>query len=306
MSSLEKTEENKDKNNSNIVRLCGETPPGYWDKKRKEAMDKGIAYYDCDKCGLYVDVCGHVCVGPHNNLCGNSLSLPNTGLPLLAQPQPILQQQQPSNIMIAVPTGMTNDFEWSREFYLKLLMKMCPPNSSLVFENRYGIAQARETLVNTFINSPQVTHLLFFDTDILPIEMHGVMTLINDTLQDQSKYIVSGLYYNSLYSGLNAWINEVALKIDDPLITQSKESVIPVDKVGMGYTIIRKDLFHVLNLEERPLFYYKIHEGNVMESEDFTFFKKLKKYGIRPYIDTRVTAQHIKRCKVLPNGSIQF
>lgn len=216
------------------------------------------------------------------------------------------QQQQPVHLIVAIPTGIQHDFEWSKDFATKFLMRMVPRDSGLIFENRYGIAQAREALVNTFINTPMATHLLFFDSDVLPNEIHGVNTLIQDTLMDPKKYIVSGVYYNSLYSGINAWVNENALKLDDPYFTQSSDPVLPVDKVGMGYTIIRKDLFHILNMEERPLFFYKIMEGNVMESEDFVFFKKLKKYGIRPYVDSRVTAMHIKRCKVGPRGEIQF
>lgn len=216
------------------------------------------------------------------------------------------QQQQPVNLLIAIPTTSTTDIEWSQSFGTKILPRMCPPNSALIFDNRYGIAQTREALVNTFIQNPVATHLLFLDTDILPVEMHGINTLINDTLSDPKKFIVSGAYYNSLYTGLNAWKNETALKMDDPLIANSQDPCIEVDKVGMGYCVIRKDLFQVLVMEDRPLFFYKVLEGNVMKSEDFVFFDKLAKYGIRPYLDTRVTAQHIKRCKVNVNSSINF
>ena len=70
--------------------------------------------------------------------------------------------------------------------------------------------------------------------------------------------------------------------------------------------MIRKDLFKLLVMEDRPLFYYKILEGNVMQSEDFVFFDKLAKYNIKPFIDTRVKATHIKRCKIGHDGSIGF
>jgi hypothetical protein len=235
-------------------------------------------------------------------LCGEVEPIP----PVPVQQVPPPQQQQQVNLIVGIPTGASNDFEWSRDFAVKFIARMCPPNTGLIFENRYGIAQSRESIVNNFMKNPLATHLLFFDSDVLPNEMHGVNTLIADTLSDPKKYIVSGVYYNSLYTGLNAWKNEVALKLTDPIVTQSSDPVIEVDKVGMGYTLIRKDLFQVLVMEERPLFFYKIMEGNVMESEDFVFFDKLKKHGIHPYIDTRVTAQHIKRCKVLPDGGIQF
>lgn len=218
------------------------------------------------------------------------------------EPIPTLPSR-PVSLMVGIPTTGSNDVEFTRDF-AKFVTKMCPPSTALVFESRYGIAQTREVLVNTFLQS-SATHLLFLDTDILPIEVHGVITLLNDTLSDPYKYIVSGIYYNSLYSGLAAWKDERALKYED--IIQNPDPLLEVDKVGMGYCMIRKDLFNLLVMEDRPLFYYKINEGNVMESEDFTFLKRLAaKYNIRPYIDYRVTALHIKRCKVDVRGGVQF
>jgi len=216
--------------------------------------------------------------------------------------------QQPVNLIIGIPTHQSVDIEWSNYYSHNLLPKMVPPNTGVILENRYGVAQSRETIANTFMRNPNATHLLFYDTDIIPNDSHAITTLINDTMLDQSKYIVSGCYYNSLYTGLNAWINEVAINPKDPnsIFNTSPDPLIPVDKIGMGICMIRKDLFRLLVMEERPLFFYKIQEGNVMQSEDFVFFDKLAKYGIRPYIDTRVKCDHIKRCKVGFDGSIKF
>lgn len=212
---------------------------------------------------------------------------------------------KPVQLMVGIPVTPHTDIEWTLNYGSKLLMQMLPPNSFVIPENRYGIGYARESLVNHFISNPSFTHLLFIDTDILPIETHGIKTLIDDTIIDPSKYIVSGIYHNSLYSGINAWKNEIALKYND--IKNNPDPVMEVDKIGMGYCVLKKELFHILNLESRPLFNYKIMEGNIMESEDFTFLKMLgAKYNIHPYIDTRVTAQHIKRCKVNVDGGVNF
>ena len=215
---------------------------------------------------------------------------------------------QPINLIIGIPTGQQQDVEWSSNFALNFIPRQCPPNSGVIFENRYGIAQSREAIVNTFLRNPMATHLLFYDTDILPIDNHAITTLINDTLLRQDTYIVSGCYYNSLYTGLAAWQNDVPLNFKDPnnVVNTSKDPLIQVDKVGMGLCMVRKDLFKLLVMEDRPLFFYKILEGNVMQSEDFVFFDKLTKYGIRPYVDTRVRAQHIKRVKINFDGGIGF
>ena len=104
----------------------------------------------------------------------------------------------PTNLIIGIPTAQQQDAEWSSYFALTFIPRLCPPNSGVIFENRYGIAQSRESIVNTFIKNPVATHLLFYDTDIMPIDTHIITTLINDTLSDPRKYIVSGCYYNSL------------------------------------------------------------------------------------------------------------
>jgi hypothetical protein len=220
------------------------------------------------------------------------------------EPVPVLPPK-PIQLMVGIPVQDKADIEWCLSYGSKLLTQMVPPNTLVLPENRYGIGYSRESIINNFISNSAATHLLFFDTDILPVETHGIKTLLDDTIIDPSKYIVSGIYYNSLYSGLAAWKNEVALKYQD--IKNNADPLLEVDKIGMGYCVIRKELFHILNMEPRPLFNYKIMEGNLMESEDFTFLKMLAaKYGIKPYIDTRVTAQHIKRCKVNIDGGVQF
>ena len=215
---------------------------------------------------------------------------------------------QPTNLIIGIPTAQMQDAEWSSYFALTFIPRLCPQNSGVIFENRYGIAQSRESIVNTFLKNPMATHLLFYDTDIMPIDTHAITTLISDTLSDPRKYIVSGCYYNSLYTGLAAWIKDQPLNFKDPnnIVNTSKDPLIEVDKVGMGLCMVRKDLFKLLVMEDRPLFYYKILEGNVMQSEDFVFFDKISKYGVRPYIDSRVKATHIKRCKINYDGGVGF
>ena len=177
---------------------------------------------------------------------------------------------------------------YCRRYYLPI------PKYSV--ENRYGIAQSREAIINNFMKS-NCTHLLFLDSDIIPIENHGITTLINDTLLDPKVYMVSGCYYNSLYTGLAAWLDGAPLDYKNPnnIINTSKDPVIEVDVTGMGYYVFRRDLFDLIEDMDRPLFFYKVLEGNTMQSEDFYFQKRLSgKYGINPYVDNRVRALHIK------------
>ena len=160
----------------------------------------------------------------------------------------------------------------------------------------YGVAESREFLYDTAIRSvPDLTHLVFLDSDILPAP--NVMKL----LIEDNKPIVSGIYFNSLLTGLNAWKDEKALDMK----TAYPDPVVEVDKVGMGICLMKKQIFDVLKEEPRPLFFYKIDTMNAkMLSEDFVFFEKLKKYGIKPFVDLRAQCLHIKSFPVNPDGSI--
>ena len=178
-------------------------------------------------------------------------------------------------------------------------MQMVPPNSTFMYANRYGVAETREDLINQFLNAPDFTHLLFVDTDVIPMENHAVTTLLNDNLP-----VVSGIYFNSLYTGLAAWITEKPLTWQG--IQGLPNPLIEVDKCGAGFLLMKRDVFKLLVSEERPWFYYKMSGGDMMSEDFYFFYSKLLKVGIKPFIDTRVRCQHLKTCLVNPDGQIAF
>src|SRR5688500_14265377 len=116
-------------------------------------------------------------------------------------PQPIPQlppiNGKPVNLAIGIPAKSEIDFRWAFAFSE---IRHLYPTATIIIDNKYGIAQSRESIVNQFNAIPQLTHLLFIDTDILP-PPYGVYTLIQDNVD-----FVSGIYWNSLYTGNNAWI----------------------------------------------------------------------------------------------------
>ncbi len=303
-----------------------------WTENRKKAATNGIGYYTCERCGKNnVDVCGHACIGYNNSnmsrLCGEMPASywegkkeetgiipkdfdipPTTTTKTDWLPPPPPPVQKPVSLLIGLPMQGQTDTEWALNYAHNILQKQLPPNTQISVENRYGIAQSREAIINNFIKS-NCTHLLFLDTDIMPVENHGITTLINDTLLNPKIYMVTGCYYNSLYTGLAAWKDGAPLNFNDPnnIINTSKDPVIEVDTTGMGLYVFKRELFDLIEDMDRPLFFYKILEGNTMQSEDFYFQKRLSgKYGIKPYIDNRVTALHIKRCKINVKGQVSF
>jgi len=216
-------------------------------------------------------------------------------------PQPIPQlppiNGKPVNLAIGIPAKSEIDFRWAFAFSE---IRHLYPTATIIIDNKYGIAQSRESIVNQFNAIPQLTHLLFIDTDILP-PPYGVYTLIQDNVD-----FVSGIYWNSLYTGNNAWIDEQPLDIRrmGPA-NMPANPMMQVDKCGMGFCLLTKELMKKMLVEERPLFYYKISEGG-LHSEDFYFQAKMKKLGIPVWVDLRVQCGHLKTAIVQSNFQIQF
>lgn len=231
--------------------------------------------------------------------------------PAPKQAEPPLVIEKPVQLILGVPSTQMVDTAWSWQMSLNVIMKQLPPNTGVIPDNSYGIATSREVIVDSFLKT-NATHLLFMDSDVYPLANHGITTLINDTLVNKDCYMVSGCYYNSLpnpNNGLAAWRNGVALKMEDPndITNTSKDPLIQVDLTGMGFFMIKRELFNVIEDMDRPLFFYKIGQGGYKKSEDFYFQERVYgKYGIKPYIDNRVLCNHIKRVNVGPKGEISY
>jgi hypothetical protein len=212
-----------------------------------------------------------------------------------APPPPIINGK-PVRLGIAIPATPVVDWRWS--FWFSQL-RMQFPTALIMADNKYGIAQSREALMNQFNAIPDMTHMLFLDTDIIAPD-YAVYTLLADNLD-----IVSGIYWNSLFTGNSAWIDEKPLDIRTFNAQNMNVSnpLIKVDKSGFGFTLISKELMKKLLVVERPLFYYKISDG-ALHSEDFYFASILKRLNIPIYVDLRVVCQHIKNMVVQGNGQV--
>lgn len=207
------------------------------------------------------------------------------------------QVQVPPRVAVAVPATQHVDIRWHANF--SRIVQMCPPGSGQFYANRYGVAETREDLVTQFLGMPDFTHMLFYDTDVIPMENHAVATLLNDNLP-----VVSGIYFNSLYTGLAAWVQEKPLTWAG--IQGLPNPIIECDKVGAGFLLIKRDVFKLLVSEDRPWFYYKMSGGDMMSEDFYFFYSKLLKVGIKPFVDTRVRCQHLKTALVNPDGTVAF
>lgn len=219
-------------------------------------------------------------------------------------PNAFIHNGKPIKLMVGIPATPLVDFRWSIRNAV-VLQQQCPPPPQTIIaaDNRYGIAASREAIFNQFVAMPDVTHLLFLDTDMI-LPDYAVQTLIAD-----DKPIVSAVYWNSLFTGNAAWIDDKPIDIRNINTNNNNvtEYLIQVDKVGFGCCLFQKEITKLLLTEDRPLFYYKINEGS-LHSEDFFFLSKIRRLGkqFMPWVDLRIQCQHIKSCLIGANGSVGF
>ena len=218
--------------------------------------------------------------------------------PVAAAATPVVQAGP--KVAICIPTMINVDARWALN--LPKMLGTAPPNSTFFAEWRYGVAETRESLYHTAMKSiPDLTHVFYYDADVIPLTDFPIQTLLQD-----NKQIVSGVYWNSLYTGVAAWKDEQPINLGAP----RNDPLIECDKVGMGICLVSVDVFKTLIEadEPRPFFKYVIDtKSGVLMSEDFYFLTQLcAKHGIKPYLDTRVQAMHLKNLGIMPNGTIQI
>lgn len=221
-------------------------------------------------------------------------------LQLTAGPVPVppVINGKPVRLLVGIPATPLSDWRWSFWFSQ---FRVEWPTAMIAADNKYGIAQSREALLNQFNAIPDATHLLFIDTDIIA-PPYAVYTLLSAMAADPNVEIISGVYFNSLFTGLSAWIDEKPM-VEAMFNPQNNNGnpVWKVDKCGFGFTLISKELMKKLLVVDKPLFYYKVSDG-ALHSEDFYFAAILKRMGIGIYVDSRVRCGHLKTMVIQPNG----
>ena len=226
----------------------------------------------------------------------SAISLLKPGDPNIPPPK-----QWDPNIRLAILTPIypLTDCRWTLS--LPGVLQHVPPGTIHLADWRYGVGESRESLLHTAMSSrPDLTHILFLDGDIIP-DGDSIWYLFQHPEAD----IVAGIYFNSLLTGLAAWKGDAALRLQD--FVGRENPLLEVDKVGIGLCLIKADVFRRLDKEneERPYFYYKLDaRNNAMMSEDFYFFAKLAKYGIKPHVDLRARCTHLKTVALMPEGSV--
>ena len=191
------------------------------------------------------------------------------------------------NILIGIPTRHDIDIEAAIS-----IMNLDWDGHSITYTHAdgagvYGVAQARNRLVEKAING-EYDKLLMIDSDmILPED-----TIIH--LLDPDVPIVTGVarYKNDSgrapifkstqdATGSNAW------KWDD--IPPGR---FPISNGGVACGMIDVSL---LKRMPRPWFVWQERANGTYSGEDIGFYEKVKSMGIQPYADGRVRCGHVGR-----------
>src|SRR5262245_37360185 len=146
------------------------------------------------------------------------------------------------------------------------------------------------------------THILFWDTDtIVPLSVDQGKPVWLSMLEHNHP-IVSGIYLNSLRTGINAWIGGRPVTLGSPLPTMEAEDV------GFGFVMIYRGVIQQLidRNVPKPWFYYRSSANPAeMLSEDFYFLRLVhRELGIRPKVDTRIRCIHLKTYGYNTDGTI--
>lgn len=181
-----------------------------------------------------------------------------------------------SSMCIACPVGDLLHFDWFAAF-----IACMKPSFTIIGDNSVPIDAARNKLVEYFlVNHPEASHLLFWDLDTIP-PPDGLFKLWRWNLP-----IVSGLYHQKVEPYYPLLMKKHAQSGSGffALIKWAPDQLYEVDATGMGFCLIRRDVFQQV---DPPWFYF----SDI--SEDFQFIQNAQKKGIKAYVDTGVRCSHL-------------
>ena len=207
-----------------------------------------------------------------------------------------------AEVALCIPHQELVSMEWAISFrHLKL-----PPHK--YYLNRgMPIDIARETMVRSALEDPNIKYIIFLDTDIV-VEPDSFQTLIAIAEQKELS-IVSGLYWARKREEKPtpaAWkiihregniIKYAPVVIEEHI---EKNNIIELDACGLGFTVIKRHIFEDLDKKGvKPFFEWGLGRNNLPQiSEDFMFYLRCIDYlGIHPYVACSVRGHHIALSK---------
>jgi len=169
----------------------------------------------------------------------------------------------------------------SKEFTFKMNCFYC-----------YGLERARNIAVKNFLLT-KYDYLFFLDTDII-LTKSTIINLIAD-----DKEVIGGVYIHKFPNQPCALSYDGKWKLRKymDLLRSSKDGLVEVDGTGAGCLLIHKSVFEKVKY---PYFKFTDEGG----SEDLYFCEKVKKKGIKIFMDIRVNVIHAKLVLMNPRPDV--
>ena len=181
---------------------------------------------------------------------------------------------------IAMPTRdkVPKDLFWT-------YLNMIKPKHYFITAGHVPIDEARNWIVKQFlVNMPDATHLVFWDSDIIP-PIDGLVRLFK-----HDKAIVSGLYFQRYPPHRpHIYILGENRQYFIPCVAYTKNTLIEVEGVGMGFCMIRRDVLQADAFLKRGK-WFGFDRGF---GEDFDFCLTAREAGYKIYVDTGVVCKHM-------------
>lgn len=201
------------------------------------------------------------------------------------------------NLAICVPLS----WPWApREFLTSLLGMVMPANSRdmrasgvesyrVLVDKSFPLDVSRNRLVAKALEQG-ATHVLFLDADMtFPANLAQSLLAANADICG-ALYFKRTPPFQPVPSHFGAGADPQMLS---PLRLPEKPGVVKCDVLGMGATLIRREVFEAL---EKPWFYYEAYRptGEMIVTEDVPFCRNAGEAGFGLACDTRVVCGHLR------------
>jgi GT2 family glycosyltransferase len=208
-------------------------------------------------------------------------------------------------VAILIPHWGNVSMDWVENSYAPL--KYIPQSD---FDKVYQLARGilnldteRNFLVKEALKNPNVTHVLFMDSDV--IAEGDVNSYLRMLLQCNTA-IVSGVYRAKKQNGYYPYCMFMKNPTTKSTNWDYADGFIPVDKwtgnfietdvVGFGFILIKREVFEKMQ--------YPWFKWNEEPSEDFTWCINAKKLEYKIQVMTDVKLSHLGQLKVKTDSSI--
>ena len=209
------------------------------------------------------------------------------------------------SILIGMPCygGVVSDKTTNALFKLgKQFVRNNIDHGMLTLANESLISRGRSRIANFFINNTDFEYLFFLDSDV-GFEADDVIKLLN-----HNKEMVCGAYP----------MKTIPLKwnftITEP--RQREGDLVAIDKIGIGFSLIHRDVFIRIakqypELKYTPTnestthnpteaeynnsyhYFHEMRQGDIYLPEDLSFFTRARTVGMQAWMDNSINLCHV-------------